>query len=268
MALSLPLDGKITITSRFGLRDPVEGVKADTSNHLGTDLRAAVGTIVRASGTGIVYAFRQFGRYTGPAIFTAPLSGNWLIVRYGAVYVVYAHLTATKVGLGQVVEAGQEIARTGSSGGVAPHLHVGVWTRLGTTWTAHDPEQFFEFVPKTSAPLTPTAPSEEDDMYTQEDRDAAAKDRELRGIVAAAVGRIENHVVQLRAELNRVAIDAGLARWASVEGRTISAAVQNALAALPDTTIAAVELDDKAVDKVIAEVAARLQPIADVPAAD
>lgn len=271
MALNQPIDGKITITSRFGLRGSVPGLKTNTTNHLGTDLRAAVGTLALAPADGVVYAYRQAGRYYGPRIFTAALAGNWILTWHPAlgIYVTYAHLQTVTVTLGQTVRAGQMVGRTGNSGGVAAHIHVGVWTRIGNTWTAHDPEQYFEFVPKTSAPdTTPTAPLEEDDMYTTEDRDRDDKAASLTGFTNAAVGRIENHVVQLRAELNRVAIDAGLARWASVEGRSALAAVQNALAELPDTTLATVELDDKAVDKVIAEVAQRLQPVAAVPATE
>lgn len=157
MALAAPLAGKLTVTSRFGKRPQVPGTKADTTNHLGTDLRAPVGTPCLAPADGVVYAFRQSGRYYGPRIFTSALAGNWIVTWHPSlgIYVNYAHMQGVDVALGAPVKTGQQVGRTGNTGGVAPHLHAGIWTRIGNTWTAHDPESFFDFTGKATTPATP-----------------------------------------------------------------------------------------------------------------
>lgn len=197
------------------------------------------------------------------------------------------HLFDAIVFRGQRVRAGQLIGYTGSTGNSSgAHLHQEAHYPLLNAeidpwpWLADAPDVdgstmplaesrtealaiYPKYVPpvkgdeKGSGGLVP--PVEEDDMYTTEDRDRDDKSAALTRFTNAAVGRIENHVVQLRLELNKVAIDAGLARWASVEGRTMLAEVRNALAELPDTTLAKVELDEQGVDRVIGEVVARLQ---------
>lgn len=156
MTLAAPLAGKLTVTSRFGKRPQVPGTKADTTNHLGTDLRAPVGTPCLAPADGVVYAFRQAGRYYGPRIFTSALAGNWIVLWHPplGIYVNYAHMQGVDVALGAPVKTGQQVGRTGNTGGVAPHLHAGVWTRIGNTWTAHDPESFFDFTGKANTPAT------------------------------------------------------------------------------------------------------------------
>lgn len=156
MSLAPPLAGKITITSRYGKRAQVPGVKVDTTFHTGTDLRAAMGTPVLASADGVVYAKRQGGVYYGPRIFTSALSGNWLIVRYGTMYVVYPHLQSSKLPVGATVTQGQTIALSGNSGGVAPHLHIGVWFVKAGGWVSADPENYFNFTGKATTPATTT----------------------------------------------------------------------------------------------------------------
>lgn len=244
--LTAPLAGKITITSPFGLRGSVPGLKTNTTNHLGTDLRAAVGTPVVNPAAGVVYAYRQGGRYYGPRIFTAQLAGNWLLTWHPAlgVYITYAHLQSVDVTLGQVVKPGQVIARTGNSGGVAAHLHVGVWTRIGNTWTAHDPESYFDFTgDKASAPSTP--PSEEDDMYTDQDR---ARD----DATYAWLKDVQPKVAEIHAIAKRLEVASGVHTWALTDDtaglRRAVANVHNSIAALPGSTAEPVNAADLAAE--------------------
>jgi hypothetical protein len=258
MALSSPLDGKITVTSRFGNRTPVPGVKVDTSNHLGTDLRAAVGTAALAPADGVMYAYRQSGRYNGPRIFTAALAGNWLMTWHPSlgVYVTYAHLQSTDVAVGQPVRAGDRIGRTGNSGGVAPHLHVGVWTRLGNTWTPHDPEQFFDFTGKADAPANPTKPLEEDDMYSEQDR--ARDDATYKWLQD-----VQPKVAEIHAIVKRLEVAAGVHTWALADDqaglRRLVGNLSNAVASIPGTgPLGKVELADGEHSRIADEIGRRI----------
>ena len=80
------------------------------SGHGGLDLRAAVGTPVRAiaDGTVVLEGFHYFS---------------------GGVLSVYFHLSKILVGPGQKVKAGDSIALSGATGRVTgPHLHLGLFS--------------------------------------------------------------------------------------------------------------------------------------------
>lgn len=84
--------------------------------HGGADLKAANGTPVLAANRGRVVLAKE--------LF---FSGNAVFVDHGlGVYTVYLHLSAIDVAVGELVEAGQVIARSGATGRVTgPHLHWG-----------------------------------------------------------------------------------------------------------------------------------------------
>jgi murein DD-endopeptidase MepM/ murein hydrolase activator NlpD len=109
-----PINGEIS--SPFGSRKhPTSG---ETTEHSGIDIRAAVGTAVKATASGIV----SFSDWRDD-------SGYVVVLEHGCGFsTVYAHNKANRVKLGQKVEKGEIIAVSGSSGAATgPHLHYEVW---------------------------------------------------------------------------------------------------------------------------------------------
>ncbi len=103
------------ITSRFGNRlDPFLGRLA---LHAGIDFRAAVGTRITATAPGKVIVAGRNGGY-----------GNMVEIDHGnGVTTRYAHLSSVLVNVGDHVEAGEAIAKTGNTGrSTGPHLHYEV----------------------------------------------------------------------------------------------------------------------------------------------
>ena len=107
-----------TATSSFGRRSIVN--KEPRSPHSGTDFQASEGTTVTAPNRGtIVLTADQY------------FPGKVVIIDHGlGLYSYLAHLSAVNVSEGDVVERGQTIGLSGSTGRVTgPHLH---WTvRVG-----------------------------------------------------------------------------------------------------------------------------------------
>lgn len=101
------------------------------SGHAGLDLRAAVGTKVKAVADGTVVL-------TGNHYF----SGGAVYLYHGSgVYSVYFHLSKILVKEGQNVKAGEVVALSGASGRVTgPHLHLGIYS--GGAWL--DPRPLLE----------------------------------------------------------------------------------------------------------------------------
>lgn len=103
------------ITSRFGNRlDPFLGRLA---LHAGIDFRAAIGTRITATAPGKVIAAGKNGGY-----------GNMVEIDHGnSITTRYAHLSSILVNVGDHVEAGEAIAKTGNTGrSTGPHLHYEV----------------------------------------------------------------------------------------------------------------------------------------------
>lgn len=191
----------------------------------------------------------------------------------GTEAIEYWHLARFADSLGSRASEGElvgEMGTTGLSTGI--HVHVEHWVRGKRI----DPVPFInkqaskavdEGVGDTELTLF-----EEDDMYNDEDRERDEIVATRAKLTHEAIGRIENHVVQLRRELNLAAIDAGIARWGTTDetagARVMLARIQNAIAELPDTTLVPVELEETPVDEVIAEVDSRSQPIPDAPPSD
>jgi murein DD-endopeptidase MepM/ murein hydrolase activator NlpD len=98
------------VSSGFGIRDG--------AHHTGLDIRAPVGTVVRAAESGrVVHANAKLEGY-----------GNMIIIRHsGRFSTVYAHNHRNLVRPGDFVEKGQVIAEVGQTGRAsAPHLHFEV----------------------------------------------------------------------------------------------------------------------------------------------
>lgn len=104
------------ITSGFGRRaDPINGGRG---NHKGIDFEANVGDPVLAVADGVISYSASRSGY-----------GNTVEVDHGNGYVTrYAHNSRLVRKVGELVRAGQEIARAGSTGrSTGAHVHFEVW---------------------------------------------------------------------------------------------------------------------------------------------
>jgi hypothetical protein len=109
----LPLDGAGPAFG-FGVRRIING--EPRAPHTGTDFAAAAGTPVHAA-NGAVVALVADHFFAGTSVFLDHGLG---------LYTMYFHLQKSLVQPGQRVEAGQIIARVGSTGrATGPHLHWG-----------------------------------------------------------------------------------------------------------------------------------------------
>jgi murein DD-endopeptidase MepM/ murein hydrolase activator NlpD len=101
------------ISARFGDR----GRRWDNGWHTGVDFRVPVGTPVASIQQGQVV----FANWSGPY-------GRKIIIKHiNGVTSVYAHLSTINVRVGQTVQAGERIGRSGRSGNTTgPHLHLEV----------------------------------------------------------------------------------------------------------------------------------------------
>ena len=102
-------------TDSFGTRRMFNGKLA--SIHKGMDFRAPMGTVVRASNSGVVVLAR-------PLYY----EGNCVIVDHGlGLYTLSMHFSRIDVHEGQRVEAGDKLGLSGATGRVTgPHLHWAV----------------------------------------------------------------------------------------------------------------------------------------------
>jgi murein DD-endopeptidase MepM/ murein hydrolase activator NlpD len=113
-----PVNGRLE--DGFGTRiDPFSG---EGAHHTGADIIAPTGTVVRATGDGLVSLAEWSGGY-----------GRLVIVDHGnGIHTYYAHLSKINVLPGQEIRQGEIVGLVGSTGRVtAPHLHYEV--RVGST---------------------------------------------------------------------------------------------------------------------------------------
>jgi murein DD-endopeptidase MepM/ murein hydrolase activator NlpD len=108
-----PVEGRVT--SSFGEReDPFNG---EGAFHAGMDISAPTGTVVRATGDGLVVSAAMVNGY-----------GREVVVDHGhGVHTVYGHLSGMIVLASQHVTRGQIIGYVGQTGrSTGPHLHYEV----------------------------------------------------------------------------------------------------------------------------------------------
>ena len=114
LPIANPAPGR-TITSSFGVRrDPILGTPA---LHSGMDFRAPTGTRIHAAAPGTIVKAGRNGSY------------GWMVeIDHGNGFSTrYAHLSRVLVALGQPVEKGGIVGKSGSTGrSTGPHLHYEV----------------------------------------------------------------------------------------------------------------------------------------------
>lgn len=111
-AMLWPVPGYTSLTSTYGMR--VHPITGAYKLHTGIDIGAPYGTSFVAAANGIVTK----------ATFNAAY-GNMVIIDHGGgVQTLYAHGSEILVKLGQVVSAGTEVLKVGSTGySTGPHAH-------------------------------------------------------------------------------------------------------------------------------------------------
>lgn len=109
---ALPVES--AVTSPFGTRRMFNGEMK--SFHQGLDLKAAVGTPIRAASSGVVVLAKD--------LF---MTGNTVLIDHGyGIYTVYAHLSKLRVKKGQQVKSKHLLGLAGATGRASgPHLHWG-----------------------------------------------------------------------------------------------------------------------------------------------
>ena len=127
-----PFNGEYPITQRYG--EVIEGVTYKGQPHTGIDYGCPEGTPILASADGLV----KFAEMDNTGY------GNTVIIEhYDTKATLYAHLSAIKVVVNQIVFQGDVIGYSGSSGNVTgPHLHFEARAKW-CDWRSHrDPVSF------------------------------------------------------------------------------------------------------------------------------
>ena len=125
-------NGDLASTGSGTLMWPVPGYRGVSrwmsAYHTGTDIRAAYGTPIYASDSGVVVTAGWHPSY-----------GNHVVINHGNGYrTLYAHAQSLDVHVGQSVRQGDVIARVGSTGNsTGPHCHFEVYVN-GVRRNAHD----------------------------------------------------------------------------------------------------------------------------------
>lgn len=121
-----PLD-MMYITQQFG-KTSASGRLYVSGTHNGTDLRASIGTKVKAMADGTVAGTGDTDLTCSGASF-----GKWVLIRYkNGLAATFAHLSQVKVSPGDTVSAGSVIGYSGNTGySTGPHLHISVYASAG-----------------------------------------------------------------------------------------------------------------------------------------
>lgn len=128
--LRWPLDN-VFVTQQFG-RTSSSGRLYASGTHDGIDLRASIGTPVKAALTGTVYEVNHGAAKNCQY-------GKWVIVKHGnGLATLYAHLSEINVTKGQTVASGTTIGYSGDTGyATGPHLHFTVYLSDALTFKSY-----------------------------------------------------------------------------------------------------------------------------------
>jgi len=126
--LSWPLDG-VFITQHFGNTSFSKSAPVyNGRGHNGIDLRASVGTPVKAAAGG-----RVAGTGDTDNVCPGASYGKWIVVTHdNGLSTLYAHLSLIKVSEGQTLSRGDVVGYSGNTGySTGPHLHFTVYATQG-----------------------------------------------------------------------------------------------------------------------------------------
>lgn len=125
--LRWPLDS-VKITQYFGNTTFARAGGYSGRGHNGIDLRASIGTPVRAALGG-----RVVGVGNTDTVCPGASYGKWVLVEHGnGLSTLYAHFSLIKVSEGQTVNTGEIIGYSGDTGyATGPHLHFTVYATQG-----------------------------------------------------------------------------------------------------------------------------------------
>jgi murein DD-endopeptidase MepM/ murein hydrolase activator NlpD len=114
----------VYITQYFGNTPFAKSGAYGGNSHNGIDLRAAVGTPLYASLSGVVQATGNTDAYPGCYSY-----GKWVLIKhYNGLSTLYAHLSLIKVKKGESLGTGDIIGYSGNTGySTGPHLHYTVY---------------------------------------------------------------------------------------------------------------------------------------------
>lgn len=124
--LSWPLD-YVYITQMFGITSASKRLYKSGS-HSGLDMRASIGTEVKAMANGVVVGVGDTDIYCKGASF-----GKWVFIKYdNGLSSTFGHLSAIYAKKGDKVKAGTVVALSGNTGhSTGPHLHITVYASDG-----------------------------------------------------------------------------------------------------------------------------------------
>lgn len=157
--LRWPLDN-VFITQQFG-KTSSSGRLYASGTHNGIDLRASIGTPLRAALGGSVIGT---GNTDGGGCYSY---GKWVLIKHGnGLSTLYAHLSQINVSEGESVPTGQIIGFTGFTGyATGPHLHFSVFASNGVqvknlgTWYKENGQKATTACAKKGAVIPVAAPS-------------------------------------------------------------------------------------------------------------
>lgn len=134
--LSWPLDN-VFITQYFGNTEfaTANSQIYNGKGHTGIDLRASIGTPIKASSGGTV-----IGVGNTDAVASCLSYGKWIMIAHpNGLSTLYAHLSLQTAKKGDTVLAGQIIGYSGNTGySTGPHLHFGVYASDGVQIKSFD----------------------------------------------------------------------------------------------------------------------------------
>lgn len=232
----------------------------------------------KVNGKIIAEAPNVYSVRAGTVVFAEPhgVAGNRIIIDYGGVYGDYGHLKAFAVKKGQKVKERQLIGMLGGTGKVTgPHLHYTEGTNLDrllkgvypywkdpktgrVLWASADAwasasglrRPSYESDPKSSVSGVSNPNTEEDDMFTD-------NDRYMMTLNNKALGRIELKLSEITNQLNAIQSNTAVNKWALVDEaqglRRMVADALNAIKSIPgagSVTTATLALSDEDVQRV------------------
>lgn len=143
--LSWPVDS-VFITQYFGNTEfaTANSQIYNGKGHTGIDLRASIGTPIKASFSGKV-----IGVGNTDAVTSCLSYGKWIMIEHpNGLSTLYAHLSLHSVTKGETVSAGQVIGYSGNTGySTGPHLHFGVYASDGVQIKSFDSSRNCRGVP-------------------------------------------------------------------------------------------------------------------------